>query len=617
MEHFVRRSRATILHRTELTGILQGWVQEVRKTLKGRKYFAFISPTGAVFPSKAAALSSLSSNTSKTIRKKRKSTNVVNQSNHNPREKHKQFIRKQRSLIRNPLINEEGDIVPKEPQRSINQNVPHVGKYPAGDDLPNWTVEHVETVDGNAFLLYRDPNGVAVGSRGTALLMTGQLEIPENVRDQIREEHLKRTQHEDALKRLVGFMRSEHSTDTLALNPSPEIDYWKRLYNQHFSDVSRKRIVAQHRRENTLESQLVVVDLFCGIGGFSLGAQSSGISHIFGVDMEAGCISSYRANECGTRSMVHKLRMSDMNHWVELLEPVKERLIVLASPPCQPYSCTGVGNGCSDERDGLPFVVELCKRVKPLAIIIENVSAMLHTRHASTIEPKFNTLRDEGFHVFPFQVNCSDHGIAQTRKRAIVIGLNRSIGDDCIEPALTPENELPKAPTSFDVLHDFKTLWKGSCPKDLKIIPSLIRSRLRINPGSELTGVVRPDAPAPTVLTTALHDNSYYRMVAIPKCKHRHALTNGDLRALNIQHILRLQSFPDNYRLFNHMRFQSHCVGNAIPPMLARNVIQATLRSMKHISFTSNIDHRTLDDMLNRLKQDACDRFDGTTPVCK
>lgn len=613
MDHFVRRSRAEVVDQSHLSGPLQGWVQELRKTTKGRKYFAFISPGGAVFPSKAAALSSLSSTSSKSIRKKTKSTKASK----TPRDTHKQFIRKQRALIRNPLINEEGDIVPKEPQRSINQNIPHVGKYPAGDDLPNWTVEHVETVDGNTFLLYRDPNGVAVGSRGTALLMTGQLEIPATVRDQIREEHLKRAQHEEALKRLVGFMRTEESTDTSTLQPSPEVDYWKRLYNQHFSYSTRKRIIAQHRQQNTFENQLVVVDLFCGIGGFSLGAQSLGISHIFGVDMEAGCISSYRANDCGTRSMVHKLRMMDINHWVELLQPFKERLIVLASPPCQPYSCTGVGNGCSDERDGLPFVVELCKRVKPLAVVIENVSAMLHTRHAATIEPKLNLLMDNGFHVFPFQVNCGDHGVAQRRKRAIVIALNQSICDLDRRPTLHEDGygQVGAAyqPTSFDVLHDFKALWKGPCPKELQVIPSLIRSRLRINPGSELTGVVRPNAPAPTVLTTALHDNSYYRMVAIPKCQHRHTLTNGDLRALNIHHILRLQSFPDNYKLFNHMRFQSHCVGNAIPPMLARNAIKATIDCLKHISLNGIIDSNTLDDRLNCLKQDACERFDNTS----
>lgn len=203
-------------------------------------------------------------------------------------------MKQRRMLIRNPIINEEGNIVPREPKRSINQNVPYVGRYPAGEDLPNWTVEHVETVDGHTFLLYRDPNGNPVGSRGTALLMTGQLEILANVRDQIREENLKRKEHEIALERVAGFLPQKTLTQQSSQARKESSMNWKKVYDSYFSLPSRTRAIKEARSTNSIESKLVVLDLFCGIGGFSLGSQSVGIQPLFGVDMEAGCVSAYR-----------------------------------------------------------------------------------------------------------------------------------------------------------------------------------------------------------------------------------------------------------------------------------------------------------------------------------
>ena len=117
----------------------------------------------------------------------------------------------------------------------------------------------------------------------------------------------------------------------------------------------------------------------------------------------------------------------------------------------------------------------------------------------------------------------------------------------------------------------------------MRVTPTLLRSRARIRPGSEKTGVLRANAPAPTVLTTALHDNSYFRLVCAPHDKPLHQVKQGDLRTLHVRHILRLQGFLDDYALFNHVRFQSHCIGNAIPPTLARAAIRAVLNALEHI----------------------------------
>lgn len=595
--------RCSIVKEVSLNGRLEGWVQQTRKSEKGRLYMACISPNGRSFPSTQAALRYLENGCKKKTPAACAKTTKVNKNKKHKQQSNvlvrKRHIRRQSNGPCGPLTNEEGDQVPRKPKRALNKAIPHVGRYDAGDDLPNWTVEHVETADGCFFLLYRDPQGNPVGSRGTALIKTGQLEIPDHIRDQMREVEASKNRHKQNLEENLGLIDEEGLESKRAKGTLPK---W---YMSLFDQSARQRSIAAARMQHDIASQLIVVDLFCGIGGFSMGAQSLGIGHLFGVDVETGCVAAYRENECGTRSIAQLLRQIDVGEWARLLLPLRDRLMIIASPPCQPYSCTGYKNGSSDERDGLPFVIELCEKVRPQALVIENVAAMLQERHASTINCYWDRLRGNGYQVHVEAVNCLDYSIAQRRKRAVVVAvLSDSTTHTTI--ALSPTSQ-DAPPTAGDALGDFGDLWRGPRGMDYQVTPTLIRSRHRLRPGCEKTGIVRFNAPAPTVLTTALHDNSYYRMVAAPSDKPITKICYGDLRALSTRHILRLQGFPDKYTLFNHVRFQSHCVGNAIPPPLARAAIQAALQAMRAAKFEcKKRTKQELMDMVIDLKRNVC-----------
>lgn len=71
-----------------------------------------------------------------------------------------------------------------DPRRSYaGPQIPRSGRAPAGDDLPGWEIERMSALDGKDFLLYYDPNGRPVGSRGSALKATGQLFITASERN--------------------------------------------------------------------------------------------------------------------------------------------------------------------------------------------------------------------------------------------------------------------------------------------------------------------------------------------------------------------------------------------------------------------------------------------------
>lgn len=564
---------SSVVKKVKLIGRLKGWAKTTYKSDKGREYSTYTSKKGLVCRSKVDALRCA---TNPRLAKKKRLRQASTTTKSLCNGIRKKSIRNRSNGPCRLLINEEGDEVPRAPQRSAVCGIPPIGRYPAGDDLPNWTIEHAESKDGCIFLLYRDPDGNAIGSRGMALKMTGQLEIPKHLQDTERLYQVEMSRLQTDLEKPIGVIHEDFST----LHTKWKLGELPNKYNELFDKMK----LAKRVLECDAYSRWIVLDLFCGIGGFSLGARSSGLHNIIGIDMESGCIAAYRENECGYRSMPQLMRVQDLDIWVDALTPHRERLIIIASPPCQPYSCTGNGNGNSDERDGIPFLFQLCQRVKPMAMVMENVSTIFHEKHAKVIESHISTLTDVGFKINTEIVRCTDFEIAQKRSRAILIAIltNRK--------SFTPFKLNPisqtKQPCAGDVLDDSDNFWTGDRPQTLQVTSKLIQSRFRIRPGAEKTGLVRYNAPSPTVLTTALHDNSYYRLVAVPTDVDSKNLKFTNLRSLTIEHIKRLQGFPDKFTLFNHIRFQSHCVGNAIPPPLARAAILSTMSSLQHVKIS-------------------------------
>jgi DNA (cytosine-5)-methyltransferase 1 len=157
------------------------------------------------------------------------------------------------------------------------------------------------------------------------------------------------------------------------------------------------------------------LDLFSGIGGFSLGLEATG-----GFETKAFCdIEEY------PRQVLQK-------HWpyVKQYKDIKElnydRLksdglvpidIITGGYPCQPFSVAGKQKGVEDPRHLWPEYFRLVKECRPTWVIGENVSGHIKLGLDSVIED----LESENYSVRPFSISASSVGANHQRERIWIV----------------------------------------------------------------------------------------------------------------------------------------------------------------------------------------------------
>ena len=171
--------------------------------------------------------------------------------------------------------------------------------------------------------------------------------------------------------------------------------------------------------------KLKILDLFSGIGGFSLGLEATG-----GFETAAFCdIDPY------CRSVLKK-------HWpnVPIFEDIRKLKgtdigtvdIITGGYPCQPFSVAGKQKGVEDKRHLWPEYFRLIKECRPTWVIGENVSGHIKLGLDSVIED----LESEGYATRTFSISASSIGANHKRERIWIVAnshntRNRTPQYDC------------------------------------------------------------------------------------------------------------------------------------------------------------------------------------------
>ena len=161
-----------------------------------------------------------------------------------------------------------------------------------------------------------------------------------------------------------------------------------------------------------ITEKALVLDLFAGCGGLSLGFEAAGFKTV-GYEMNPGAAATYNANLEGN-CFVEKLTL-DFEY--------PNAQIVIGGPPCQPFSVGGNQNGMNDSRNGFPFFVDAIKKVKPKVFMFENVRGLLYT-NKWYLKSIIEALEGLGYKTSCQLLNAVNYGVPQNRERVFLIGHN-------------------------------------------------------------------------------------------------------------------------------------------------------------------------------------------------
>jgi DNA (cytosine-5)-methyltransferase 1 len=165
--------------------------------------------------------------------------------------------------------------------------------------------------------------------------------------------------------------------------------------------------------------ELTVLDLFSGIGGFSVGLEAAGKFKTIGF--------------CEQDKFCQKVLRK---HWndVPIYEDIKKldarkikADVLVGGFPCQSISIAGKQKGKDDDRFLFPQMLRVIKEVKPKWIIGENVQNLLNISNGEILQGIHNDLEACSYEVQTFSISASSQGAWHKRARVwIVAALSNS-----------------------------------------------------------------------------------------------------------------------------------------------------------------------------------------------
>lgn len=302
-------------------------------------------------------------------------------------------------------------------------------------------------------------------------------------------------------------------------------------------------------------SGLTVLDLFCGAGGLSLGFWARGFE-VTGVDRDSDAAKTY-AHNLG--------RAIEAEVDVDLSLPAAD--VIIAGPPCQPWSRAGRRRGQRDERDGLTAVARSVERLAPSVVVIENVPdlARRHSReHLDSFEAVLSRL---GYAVGEHVLNAADYGVPQKRRRIFITGVRdgRAIDKpDSWARAITVREAIPGT---------YRRDARGA--RIVSANMSAYIARYENASGCRTPRDLDPDRPSRTLTVRNL--------VGATGDMMRLRLPDGRRRTLTVREAARLQSFPDWFRFAGSTQSQLTQIGNAVPPLLSLAVADTVYQHLKGV----------------------------------
>ena len=340
------------------------------------------------------------------------------------------------------------------------------------------------------------------------------------------------------------------------------------------------------------------VDSFAGAGGLGLGLEDAGFTPLASFDNDARCIETQKLNTKGSEKQILQASIDDMLDG-ELLRKCDlkqgELFLLAGGPPCQGFSIQRIGDDLDERNDLVSKYVQLVKEVRPQYFLMENVPGITGRRGRIILERALSEAAKIGYWIHQKTLNAQDYGVPQRRKRVVVVGERL-------------DKELPSFQFPLPLKSEQRTVrsaieYLPSPPEDGSDHPDYPlhrRDRLSETNKKRLlalkAGQGRDDLPEELLadchkISSAIvgHRNVYGRMdwdrVAPTITARFDSFTRGQfghpeqLRSISLREGALLQTFPADYKFAGTKVEVARQVGNAVPPLLAKELGRQILKS--------------------------------------
>lgn len=165
---------------------------------------------------------------------------------------------------------------------------------------------------------------------------------------------------------------------------------------------------------------LKVAEICAGAGGQALGLELAGFTHAVAVELDFDAAVTLAVNRPGWD--VRDGDVTDPAVW----DPGAYAGIDLLAGgvPCPPFSIAGRQLGAADDRDLFAWAVELAGRVRPRALLLENVRGLAAPRFAAYRQHVAARLAELGYWSQWRLLYASDYGVPQLRPRFVLVAMD-------------------------------------------------------------------------------------------------------------------------------------------------------------------------------------------------
>jgi DNA (cytosine-5)-methyltransferase 1 len=366
-------------------------------------------------------------------------------------------------------------------------------------------------------------------------------------------------------------------------------------------DIKEYSVNSKKSVEKIKSSNTCAIGFFSGAGGLDIGCQLANAKVISSLDFDADSVETMKSNDFFNHTKHFHSDIKDVS--AKTYSPIikannPEKLILIGGPPCQPFSKAGYWVthknrlGSDDPRNMIGQYLRMISELKPNGFILENVESIMHPKNKAAVEELEEAIYKLGYKFIKYRADATEFGVPQKRKRVFFIASKNtnltvpirthgSQADILENPNLLPLERVIDWIIQFDDEKYFE--------KEELIAGKTYENEVKqIPPGKNYFALTERDSHPNPVFEANKRFWSFLLKLHPLQPSWTIAAQPGPWvgpfhwhnRRLRWPEIAAIQTFPKDYTFLGSRRSKQKQIGNAVPPLLGKAMINHLLKNI-------------------------------------